>query len=245
LFTVLIVGVSYKLIPMFTLSEQQNQRRAAWSVWLLNVGLAGSFVTIVLRSPWKLAFALLIVVALALYGLELRAILQARKRRPIDWGIKTFLTAVGMLLPLSLIAVALSWPGLPMNTWTMQLENVYGFLGLVGVVSFAIIGMLYKILPFLVWFGAYSPHIGKAQVPALVEMYSSKLQILGFWLFLAGLLTTLVAMEYSNTFAVRVGCVILASALAAFAANISQILRHYFRPRLNPLPKIAVNHAAI
>jgi len=31
-FLVLIVGVSYKLIPMFTLSELQNHRRAAWSV---------------------------------------------------------------------------------------------------------------------------------------------------------------------------------------------------------------------
>ena len=57
-FTMLIVGVSYKLIPMFTLSEIQNKRRVAWSIALLNVSLAGSFVTILLRSPWKLAFAL-------------------------------------------------------------------------------------------------------------------------------------------------------------------------------------------
>ena len=59
-FTLLIVGVSYKLIPMFTLSEVQSQRRAGLSVALLNIGLAGSFVTILLRSPWKLAFALVI-----------------------------------------------------------------------------------------------------------------------------------------------------------------------------------------
>ena len=45
-FTLLIVGVSYKLIPMFALSEIQNQRRATASVLLLNFGLAGSFVTI-------------------------------------------------------------------------------------------------------------------------------------------------------------------------------------------------------
>ncbi|HLP75897.1 MAG TPA: cbb3-type cytochrome c oxidase subunit I, partial [Candidatus Paceibacterota bacterium] len=31
-FTMLIVGVSYKLIPMFTLSEVQSHRRAGWSV---------------------------------------------------------------------------------------------------------------------------------------------------------------------------------------------------------------------
>jgi hypothetical protein len=245
LFVILIVGVSYKLIPMFTLSELQNPRRAAWSIRLLNLGLAGSFVTILLRSPWKLAFSLVVVLALALYALELHAILRARKRRALDWGVKSFLTAVGMLLPLSLIAVVLSWPSLPMNGWTMQLENVYGFLGLAGVVSLAIIGMLYKIVPFLVWFGTYSQHIGRAQVPALAEMYSPRLQVIGYWIFLAGMLATLVAMEYSSAAGVRSGCMVLTAALACFGINIAQMLRHYVRPQLKPLPKLAVTRSAL
>jgi hypothetical protein len=245
LFVILIVGVSYKLIPMFTLSELQSPRRATWSIRLLNLGLAGSFVTILLRSPWKLAFALLVVFALALYALELRAILRARKRRALDWGVKSFLTAVGMLLPLSLIALVLSWPNLPMNGWTMQLENVYGFLGLAGVVSFAIIGMLYKIVPFLVWFGTYSQHIGRAQVPALAEMYSPRLQVIGYWIFLVGMLAALVAMEFSNVAGVRGGCILLIAALAVFGINIAQMLRHYVRPELKPLPKLPVNRAAL
>jgi hypothetical protein len=37
-FTMLIVGVSYKLIPMFTLSEVQSTRRAALGIALLNIG---------------------------------------------------------------------------------------------------------------------------------------------------------------------------------------------------------------
>lgn len=244
-FTVLIVGVSYKLIPMFTLSELQNPRRAAWSVWLLNAGLAGAVVTIVVRSPWKLAFALLVTLALALYGWELRAILRARKRRLLDWGVRYFLTAVGLFLPLCLIAVVLSWPGLPANGWTMQLENVYGFLGLVGVVSFAIIGMLYKIVPFLVWFGSYSPHIGQAQVPALADLYSTRLQVVGYWLYLAGLLVALPAMEFSNAAAVRGGCVLLAAALAVLGVNMVLMLRHYFQPQLKPLAKISASRVVL
>ncbi len=42
-FVMMIVTVSYKLVPMFTLSELQNERRAWWSVALLNVGLLGTF----------------------------------------------------------------------------------------------------------------------------------------------------------------------------------------------------------
>ena len=38
-FTMLVVGVSYKLVPMFTLGEIQCHRRANLSVWLLNAGL--------------------------------------------------------------------------------------------------------------------------------------------------------------------------------------------------------------
>ena len=76
-FVMLILGVSYRLIPMFTLTEVQSKRRAALSILLLNIGLAGSVVTILLRSDWKPVFAAVAVVGLALFGWELRAMLRA------------------------------------------------------------------------------------------------------------------------------------------------------------------------
>ena len=234
-FTMLIVGVSYKLIPMFTLSEVQSERRAALSVAMLSIGLAGSFVTILMRSPWKLAFALVVVAALAVYGWELMAILRARKRRTLDWGIKYFLTAVALLLPLSALAIVLSWPGLPLNPFTGQFENVYGFLGLIGVVSFAIIGMLYKIIPFLVWFGRYSQHVGRVQVPALAEMYSARLQLIGYWGYLAGLAVACAAIIFESETGVRLGSSLLALSVATLAVNVIKMLAHLFKPSLKPL----------
>ena len=233
-FTMLIVGVSYKLIPMFTLSELQSRRRAVCSIALLNLGLAGSFVTILLRSPLKLAFALVVVAALAIYGWELTAILRARKRRALDWGIKYFLTAIVLLLPLSVLAVVLSWPGLPLNTFTGQLENLYGFLGLIGVITFAIMGMLYKIVPFLVWFGRYSRQIGRAQVPALADLYCVRLQAWGYWAYLAGLAVTCAAIVLSNATGVRIGGGCLALGVATLALNVAKMLAHFFKPSLKP-----------
>jgi cbb3-type cytochrome oxidase subunit 1 len=245
-FTMLIVGVSYKLIPMFTLSELQSQRRAVCSVALLNIGLAGSFVTILLRSPLKLAFALVVVAALAIYGCELIAILRARKRRTLDWGIRYFLTAIVLLLPLSVLAVALSWPGLPLNSFTGQLENLYGFLGLIGVISFAIIGMLYKIIPFLVWFGRYSQDIGRAKVPLLADLYSARLQALGYWTYLAGLAVTCGAIVLSNETGVRIGCSFLALGVTTLALNVGKMLAHFFKPILKPftMPTLATTTPA-
>ena len=234
-FTLLIVGVSYKLIPMFVLSEIQSHRRAVASVALLNLGLAGSFITILMRSPWKLAFAGVIIAALALYGWELRAILRARKRAALDWGIKSFLTAVGLLLPLSLLSLVLAWPGLPLNTFTGQLENLYGYLGLIGVVSFAVIGMLYKIIPFLVWFGVYSPHVGRARLPPLADLYSTRLQIIGYWTFLGGLLGTGTGILLSSELGVRLGSSLLAVSVGTLIVNVGKMLFHFARPQVVPL----------
>jgi hypothetical protein len=233
-FTMLIVGVSYKLIPMFTLSEIQNRLRAALSVALLNLGLAGSFVTILLRSPWKLAFAVVVILALALYGIELAAILRARKRRTLDWGLKMFLTAVASLAPLCILALVLSWPGLPANPFTGQLENLYGFLGLVGVISFALIGMLYKIIPFLVWFGIYSKKVGLAKVPALADLYSERLQIIGYFTFVSGLALVSIGILASGGTAVRLGGTLLAASLATLLLNVFRMLAHFVRPKIEP-----------
>jgi hypothetical protein len=229
-FTMLIVGVSYKLIPMFTLSEIQSKRRAACSVALLNVGLAGSFVTILLRNPFKLAFGLVVIAALATYGWEIRAILRARKRRVLDWGIKYFLTAMAILLPLSALGAVLSWAGLPLNRLTGQLENLYGFLGFVGVITFAILGMLYKIIPFLVWFGRYSRQVGHAPVPSLADLYSSRLQAMGYWSFLLGLTTASGAILLASEPWVRMGCGFLAVAVSTLVLNAGKMLAHFFKP---------------
>jgi cbb3-type cytochrome oxidase subunit 1 len=234
-FVMLIVGISYKLVPMFTLSELQNPRRALASVALLNAGVLGSFVTILLRHPFKFAFALIVVAGLACYGLEMITILRARKRRALDWGLKSFLTAISLLAPLSLLALILSWPGLPLTTLTGRLENLYGFLALAGVVSFAIIGMFYKIIPFLVWYGSYSTHIGLRKVPSLAELYSPDLQALGYWTYVAGLTVTTTAILLGHAAAVTCGCALLALSLAALGLNVAKILSHLVRPRIEPL----------
>ena len=233
-FVMMIVAVSFKLVPMFTLSEVQNARRAGWSLALLNVGLAGVFVTILISSPWKLAFAFGVLGGLALYGLEIAAILRARKRPYLDWGIKYFLTAIALLAPVSALGIVLASPGLPATELTLQLETAYGFLAFIGVVTFAILGMLYKVVPFLVWYASYSKAIGRSKVPSLADLYSHPLQAAGYWLFLAGLLLTSIATALGHGMCVRAGCLLLLASVAVFIVNIGKILSHLVRPRLEP-----------
>ncbi len=235
-FLMMLIGVSYKIIPMFTLSEVQSQRRASWSIGLLNVGLAGVFAAILVNSPWKPAGAVILIAALALYGWELAAILRARKRRSLDWGVLSFLTAVGLLLPTSIAGLALAWPGLPRNLFTTQLENLYGFLGILGVLTLGLLGMLYKVIPFLVWFAAYGRHIGRARVPAVAELYSSRLQAAGYWSWLAGLALISVAVLKTSEGLARAGCALFLLSLFTFVLNLGFLFSHWLRPRLQTLP---------
>jgi hypothetical protein len=231
-FILMIVTVSYKLVPMFTLSELQNERRAWWSVALVNFGLLGAFMTVLTQSAFRPVFAAIIIAGFVIYGWEIRAILRARNRRALDWGMKYFLTAIALLAPLSVFAFILSWPKLPATALTMQLESVYGLLALVGLVGLAILGMLYKIVPFLVWFHSYSPHIGRAKVPALAEMYSVRLQIAGYWSFLAALVLLCVATALSNQTGITWAGGLLAFSLIIFAVNMGKILAHFVHPKI-------------
>lgn len=234
-FVLMIVAVSYKLVPMFTLSDLQNERRAGAALGLINLGLAGLFVTIALRSAWKLAAALVIVAGLAGYAVEVRAILHARKRRVLDWGLRHFLTALALLGLVTLLGLVLCWPGLPATRLTTQLETVYGWLGLAGVVTLTVLGFLYKIVPFQIWYHRYARHVGRSRVPSLADLYSERLQIAGFGLVLAGLLAAAVGAALGHETVTRGGVLVLLGGLAVFTVNLGLMFRHFWRPRLEPL----------
>lgn len=235
-FLMAIVGGSYQLMPMFCISELQSVRRAWWSFGLLNIGVAGSCVGILFERPVKLIFAVVVMGGLTVYLREMIAVLRARKRGKLDWGLVSFLTAIGMLVPLFAASLALSWPGLPANRFMALLENVYGFVGLFGVVSLATMGMLYKIAPFLVWYSSYSKRIGQGKVPGLSDLYSTRLQAVSYWAHLAAIAVISAAILSGNENAVRFGCGLLGASVLAFTINMAVVFSHLLRPRIDPLP---------
>lgn len=235
-FIMLIVGLSYRLIPMFALTRIQNRRRAALSILLLNLGVAGAAVTIALRSAWKPVFAGVIIGGLIVFALEVRAMLKARTTARLDWGLKSFLVALWLLLPSSVLALILSWPELPPTQFYGMLENVYGFVGLFGVVTLAIFGMLHKILPLLVWLEVYCHHAGRARIPAVNAMISERIQFSGLIIYLAGLAIISMAILRGNELCVRFGAGLLLVGVGCFGTNICRVLSHYFKPVLKAIP---------
>lgn len=146
----LVVGVAYLVVPMFQLTPPYPTRLAfALPVVLLAAALtwtAGVLLGVVwlewagtgLGAAGVLAFA----------GTTLW--LQARRRRAVkdstfdEWRL-------GMVGLVVAVLAALAVRALPEGAWRIHVEYLLGVVVFAGVFPAVISGMLYKIVPFLVW----------------------------------------------------------------------------------------------
>lgn len=140
---ILLVGVAYQVVPMFQLTPEYP----AW----LRKGLAWSaFIVLALASGWYLysggmeLFWLLVMSAAGFAGITLQ--LQSRRRRKLaDVTLDYWRLAMFSLITSALLLAAGA---------VFDREGLYiaaGCLFIIGFAVSAISGMLYKIVPFLVW----------------------------------------------------------------------------------------------
>ncbi|MBI4841747.1 MAG: cbb3-type cytochrome c oxidase subunit I [candidate division NC10 bacterium] len=235
--TMMIFGSSYKLIPMFSLGELRDERLARWQFWLLNVGLVGLFGTLLFRSAWASPFALLIAAAVGLFLWKMREVLRARRRPRLDWGLRHALSAIASLAIVTVLGLWLTTGWVPSEEFGARLAFGYGVLALLGWVSVMIIGMMYKIIPFLVWHHRYSDLVGLRPVPPATQFLGETVPRIEFWLLHIGIQTTVVGLIVASGLLVQAGTIVLALAGLAFAVALSRIYRHLV-PRLTPLPEV-------
>ncbi len=169
IFLLSILGVGYKLVSMFTLTHGVDEGALGLLLWTANLGLLG-----LLLGEWLGYLLLFATYLLALY--DTHRILKNRMKRPLDLGVQHYLVGLAFL---GLALLALPFRSLAAAYWF-----ALGFVGLV------VTGMLYKILPFLVWTHRYAPRAGKERVPLLKEMLPEGAAYLAGGLFVLGALLT-------------------------------------------------------
>jgi hypothetical protein len=228
IFVNLIVGVSLKLLPMFAMSEWSERTRSWAMLATINGGLALLAVAIPLGSrPLAVAAAALVASGFAIYAFEIAAILRARRRAAFDPGLITFLGALAAIPPtcaLGFVAATIGQASL-----APALRLAYAFAALFGIVIPAIVGMLYKILPFLVWHRVYGPRVGREPVPTFAEMVSPPLQTATSVLFLTGLTLLLAGILDAQMAPVAGGAAIWSLGLLCFVGNVARVMRHWWR----------------
>ncbi len=188
---ILLAAMAYVVVPMFQLTPGYPAQPSWWLPRVM-LGLVLAWtLAVLLDSPpaVRLAQALMALAGIAFAALTLR--LQAQRRRARAdatyryWQLGLYSTIFGLFLPLT----ATAWPAL--TEWPGY-SLLLGVLLLVGGFMSFIVGMLYKIVPFLAWLhlqnacGGQAPNMNRL-LPETAMQHQFKAHALALGLLLAAL----------------------------------------------------------
>ncbi len=179
----IIMGVVYNLIPMFSLSHGYSITPGKYSFAAINVGLLG--INAVMHSPelniMFYIFSIIIALGIILFIYQVYLIIQKRMRKKLDIGLKHTVVSFAILAVVTVLGIILT---ITNASEIPNLTLVYGFLILFGFISILIIGQMYKIVPFLVWYHRFGSRVGKEKVPMLRDLYNENIGMYGFYLMI-------------------------------------------------------------
>jgi hypothetical protein len=175
-FTLTAIGVSYRLLSMFTLAPEERGPFGA-AVLVLSVGgLAATWLldlgaTLGAQIP-DVAFILAGAatgLGLALYLIDMARLYRARRRHKLELNTSMALPALAALALAMLLAVYLCFHGITETT-----IGALGYLFLFGWLSGLGLSQLYKIVPFLTWLERYGSMLGKQAVPRVQDLVDER-----------------------------------------------------------------------
>lgn len=222
--TMVIMGVSFKLIPMFTLSHGYELTLAKWAFALINFGLLGInwIMHYADTGIYNLIFGIAITIGLILYLIQMFIIFKKRIRKKLDAGLK-FSAVSFVMLGISTL-LGFSFLFFEYENYT-NLTLIYGFMIIVAYISTLIVGQMYKIVPFLVWYHKYSGKVGIEKVPMLKDMFNEKLADYNLYLMLAGIVLSELAFLLQLNFLLLIGFVTLFVSSLIFSFNMFKVFR--------------------
>jgi hypothetical protein len=188
----LIVGVAFQVIPMFQVTPHYPRPLARWlplALFLLLV-LWSAATVISPNSPSRLkdAAAILLLTGVMLFALTTLYLLSRRTRPKPDATTLFWRAAMA-----SLLACALLWL-LQVAGYAKPMPMTLGVLFVYGFGYSAVNGMLYKIVPFLVWYHLQNSQVTQRRaVPGIKAILADRVAVRQFWSHFAALLLILAA----------------------------------------------------
>jgi hypothetical protein len=154
----MVVGLSYRLMPMILPAAMPTGASMAVSAILLESGVLILVVALIRGSAWTVVGALLILGGLLSFVAHVRGMLGQRRRPAVaiprpDWATWQTHGAFIWLLAAAGLGLTLSLP--IEHRWTLALGWTYGTLGLIGFLAQIVIGMQGRLLPLHAWYRSY------------------------------------------------------------------------------------------
>jgi hypothetical protein len=170
----LVVAVAFQVIPMFQATATYPRALAFTLPAALALLLCAWSVAAASGAPWQRWIAVALAVALAAFAAFSLYLLARRKRPTAD--VTTLYWRVSLASLLACVLLYL-WPQADGNWRALLL----GILFIAGFAASAVNGMLYKIVPFLLWY-----HLAGA-VPGVNAWIAGRAARSQFWCHVAAL----------------------------------------------------------
>lgn len=226
-FALTAVGVSYKLLPMFMLAEEERGRLGT-SILRLMVGglvvaMCAGLIAVLADARWHPvaeAGEAIFAAALVLYLWDARLLFRQRLRRGLELNSVTAAVSLAFLaLALAgLVAVRVA-RGDAAAAAPLVLLALLGWLSLLGL------GQLYKIVPFMTWLERYAPRLGRGPVPRVQDLVSETRARPWFAGFALGALACAAAAAIGAAGAARLGAALLFVSTLAVARELIRARR--------------------
>lgn len=225
--TLTAMGVSYRLLAMFMLAREIDDRRAhaALLAGAATVGvtvLAGSLAILIsgdLDIVLSLA-ALLGLATLALYGRDVVELYRNRQRRALELNTRMAEWSFASLVAAAALGVALMVTG----SFTRHV-GALAFLAAFGWLSGLILAMLYKIVAFLTWLETYGPVVGRVPTPRVQDLVAERRASKWFVMFFIAVWGATAALVAESPIAFRVLMLVVATATMGIVYELLRVRR--------------------
>ncbi len=231
-FVTLLQGVTFRLVPMFTLAEVPDWRPVRIGLWLTQLGLVGLAPALALHAGyWAAGFSTMILAGMLASGWALRRTLATRKKRQLDPGVRALVRgAVGVVVAAA-AGLWLVWPTTFAGSVPGGLSaTVYGILVLGAALLPAVAGMMGKIVPFLTWMRAYGPKVGRQPTPPATALSNPRLETWALTLQSVAMIPLVAGAWTLSVPLAQAGGVVLAIGAGLFIANLGLVVKHLWRP---------------
>jgi len=158
----LVMGVSFQVIPMFHVAP-------AFSRWVSRglplVVFTANMVVLLAGQPVAAYVLPLTMIATILYAAEALKVLMARKRKPVDYTVRFWQLGLSQLIAAALLALGLTFT--QSDASRVPMELLLGLVFALGFVLSVMLGMLQKIVPFLIYLNLQRTTLANPQAAAV------------------------------------------------------------------------------
>ena len=223
----LVVGLSYRLVPMMVPAAMPSGRSLALSAILLQCGLMALAVLLVMNSTFVWIGAALIVGGLVAFVTRIRWVLAHRVPRPLalphrDWSMWQVHMAFAWLVAAVALGLGLS-VGVDRER-SLPLMWMYGVAGLVGFLAQMVAGMQGRLVPFYAWYRAFASG-GAPPSRAAHALASTPFARAIFLCWAAGVPLLMLGLPREDPVAVRAGAVLMLAGVGTGGSYLMHIMR--------------------